>query len=176
MLFISPKNIGWTEFLWSEKKEKKSIRHFKNMAKREGASNRYHKWCGKCGGSGGVLFLIIQVVVEGDNSADKFPQLHEIGSDDVYSIFPGPLWADPLHHARKSPERTQIHSPFQSKGICSQTEWMSVGKIAQFQNIVSCLCRLLTFKVASWLLCNWAEFATYKIINVRNYKWSLWQK
>lgn len=107
------------------------------MAKKEGASDWYHKWCGKFGGSGGVLFLIIQVVVEGDNSADKFPQLHKIGRDDVYSTFPGSLRADPLHHGRKSPERTQIYSLFQSKGICSQTEHCE--KIAQFQNIVNCL-------------------------------------
>lgn len=132
------------------------------MAKREGASNWYHKRCGRCGGSGGVLFLIIQVVVEGDNSADKFPQLHKISRDDVYSTFTRSLCTDPLHHARKSPEKTHIYRPIQSNGICSQTE----HKIAQFQNIVSCLLRQhpdwnVTYKRSN-LECKLQHYMSYK--------------
>lgn len=50
--------------------------------------------------SGGVVLVVIQVIVEGDDGADEFSELHEVGCDDVDAALSGPLRSDPLHHAR----------------------------------------------------------------------------
>lgn len=51
-----------------------------------------------CGFSGRVIVIVIQVIIEGDDGADEFSQLHEISCDDVDATLPGPLGSDPLHH------------------------------------------------------------------------------
>lgn len=50
--------------------------------------------------SGGVVLVVVQVIVEGDDGADEFSELHEVGCDDVDAALSRPLWSDPLHHAR----------------------------------------------------------------------------
>lgn len=59
-----------------------------------------------CGLSGGIIFIVIQVIVEGDDSADEFSELHKVSCDNVDAALPGSLRSDPLHHARQGPGRT----------------------------------------------------------------------
>lgn len=49
--------------------------------------------------SGGVVLVVVQVIVEGDDGADELSQLHEVGRDDVDAALAGSLRPDPLHHA-----------------------------------------------------------------------------
>lgn len=53
-----------------------------------------------CGLSGGVVFIVVQVIVEGDDGADELSELHKVGRDNVDAALPGSLRSDPLHHAR----------------------------------------------------------------------------
>lgn len=53
-----------------------------------------------CRLSGGVIFIVVQVIVEGDDGADEFSQLHKVSCDNVDATLPGSLRSDPLHHAR----------------------------------------------------------------------------
>lgn len=57
-----------------------------------------------CGLSGGVIVLFIQVIVEGDDGADKFSELHKVSCDNVDAALPGSLGSDPLHHSWQGPE------------------------------------------------------------------------
>lgn len=49
--------------------------------------------------SGGVVLVVVQVIVEGDDGADELSQFHEVSRDDVDAALPGSLRPDPLHHA-----------------------------------------------------------------------------
>lgn len=57
--------------------------------------------------SGGVVFIVIQVIVEADDGADELSQLHKVSRYDVDAVLPGPLRSDPLHHPGQGPGRTK---------------------------------------------------------------------
>lgn len=56
-----------------------------------------------CRLSGGIIVLFIQVIVEGDDGADKFSELHKVSCDNVDATLPGSLGSDPLHHSWQGP-------------------------------------------------------------------------
>lgn len=62
--------------------------------------------------SGGVVFIVIQVIVEADDGADELSQLHKVSRYDVDAVLPRPLRSDPLHHTGQGPGTTQDRRPF----------------------------------------------------------------
>ena len=52
------------------------------------------------GFSGGVVFIVVEVIVEGDDGADELSELHKVSCDNVDAALSGSLRSDPLHHAR----------------------------------------------------------------------------
>lgn len=44
-----------------------------------------------CRLSGGVVFIVVQVIVEGDDGADEFSELHKVSCDNVDAALPWSL-------------------------------------------------------------------------------------